>query len=218
MHAPPETLVCFAVKDEAQAFARETALPPHVEILITGMGRHNAERGVRAALARRKPALVVTAGFAGGLRPGLKRGTVVFSSSDNTGLEPALLEAGAQPVRFHASDRVIGHPAEKRTLFRDTGADVVEMESFAIKAMCEEHGIPCAMVRVVLDTAEEELPLDFNSVLTEDLRIHGGKLALALAKSPGKIAGLLRLRQHGKVAGAELARVLSAVLRDSAGR
>ena len=43
-------LVCFAVKEEA-GFFRAQSIPGHCAQVITGMGRKNAEAGLRQALA-----------------------------------------------------------------------------------------------------------------------------------------------------------------------
>ncbi len=213
MHEPPQVLVCFAVKEEASFLESWAKAQPHIRTLITGMGQRNAEACVRSTLSASRPKLVLSAGFAGGLRPGLGHGTVIFSGAEETGLEPALLKAGAQPARFHFSDRVATSPQEKARLRDLTGADAVEMESFAICTVCRAQRIPSAIVRVILDTAEDNLPLDFNEVLTADQRIDARKLSLALLKSPGKIGGLLRLRKQSTSAARELARVLEEVLR-----
>ncbi len=95
-------LVCFAVKEEAGVFQKLAAGRSNVKVILVGMGKRNAERAIRAALAKERPQLVLTCGFAGGLRPELATGTVVFAADPETGLEPALLAAGAKPARFHA--------------------------------------------------------------------------------------------------------------------
>ena len=163
-----------------------------------------------------KPSLVLTCGFAGGLNPDLKPGDVVFESgkrkAESGNLEEKLLAAGARPVRFFCADRVATTAAEKRKLREETGADAVEMESAAIHAVCAERGIPCATVRVISDTAGEDLPLDFNALAKADKNLDFGRLAWAIAKSPGKIGALLALRKKTKFAAEQLAAVLEKVV------
>jgi adenosylhomocysteine nucleosidase len=201
-------LVCFAVKEEARAFQKLAGERANIRVILVGMGKRNAENAIRAALAKERPQLVLTCGFAGGLSPDLTMGTVVFAADPETGLESALLAAGVKPARFHCADRVAATAEQKRTLREATGADAVEMESEVICAVCREQRIPCATVRVILDTANEDLPLDFNQLMTADQKMNYGKLALALAKSPGKVGALLRLQKSAEAAAEKLAEVL----------
>jgi adenosylhomocysteine nucleosidase len=238
MTETPLTLVCFAVKEEAAPF--KAALAPHsdIQILLTGMGQLNAEKSIRSALHNSHsshhshslpsaasdqstnpslhhsttPSLVLTCGFAGALNPDLSLGSVLFSCDDAPHLQPRLLAAGARPARFHCANRVASTAAEKRQLWESTHADAVEMESQIISNICREHKIPCATVRVVLDTASEDLPLDFNFLMTADQQMDYRKLAFSLAKSPSKIAALLRLQKQSKAAASKLASVLLKII------
>jgi len=205
------TLVCFALEEEAAPFRRLTAGRQDLSILITGIGRKNAETVVGKVLALDNAKRVFTCGFAGGLNPVLTPGDVVFETKD-AALVEKLAVSGAKPVKFHCSSRIAVTVAEKTELRRATGADAVEMESEAIQALCRERGIPCATLRVISDTANEDLPLNFNELAQPDLSLDYGKLALAVAKSPGKIAALLRLQRNTKLAARRLAAVLEKVL------
>ena len=212
MRPLPPTLVCFAVKEEAAGFHRLAEWPPQIRTLVTGMGRGNAAKAVRAVLVGTLPGLVLTCGFAGGLRPGLAAGTVVFAADPETSLESALQAAGAQAARFHCVQQVVTTARQKQALWEATGADAVEMESHVIREICRERRVPSATVRIILDAAEEDLPLDFNALMTPDQRLAPGRLARVLAGSPGKIGALLRLRKQSRVAADLLARVLRRVL------
>ena len=88
---------------------------------------------------------------------------------------------------------------------------MVEMESAAIHAVCRERGIPCATVRVISDMADEDLPLDFNTLAKPDKSLDFGKLFLAIAKSPGKIGALMQLQKKTSFAARQLAAVLAKV-------
>ncbi len=207
--------------------------------LITGIGRRNAEKSLREFLAGHSggasipasrppdtpasqarlartlapPDYVLTCGFAGGLNPGLKLGDVVFELSTlNSQLSTRLLAAGAKPAKFFCADRIATTVAEKKQLRAETGADAVEMESAAIHAVCRERGILCATVRVISDTANEDLPLDFNALAKPDQNLDCGKLTWAIAKSPGKIGALLKLQKRTRFAAERLASVLGKIV------
>ena len=245
------TLVCFALKEEAAPFRKIAADKPDVAIVVTGVGRKNAEKSLREFLAGHSggasvpasrlvsslapPKLVLTCGFAGGLNPDLKLGDVLFEiesfSSRSRGnetqikknletphvvsynLDEKLLAAGAKPAKFFCADRIATTVAEKKKLRAETGADAVEMESWAIYAVCRERGIPYATVRVISDPANEDLPLDFNALAKPDTNLDYGKLALAILKSPGKIGALLKLQKQTRFAAEQLANVLENLIR-----
>jgi adenosylhomocysteine nucleosidase len=183
-----------------------------VKVILVGIGTRNAEEAIRVALTEQRPQLVLTCGFAGGLRPDLAIGTVVFSADPETGLEPALLAAGAKPARFHCSEQVAATAEAKRALRESTGADAVEMESQIIRAVFRQQKIPCATVRVILDTAQEDLPLDFNQLMTPRQKLSYGKLALVLARSPRKVGALLSLQKQTQVAAGKLTDVLVRII------
>ncbi|MSU59627.1 MAG: hypothetical protein EXS35_15920 [Pedosphaera sp.] len=205
------TLVCFALEDEARVFRKRVAGRDVVSILITGIGRKNAEQSVRDVLRQISPRQVLTCGFAGGLDPELKSGDVVFSTAD-AAFARTLAVAGATPAKFFCAARIATTAGEKTELRRTTGADAVEMESEAVQMICGERGISCATVRVISDAAGEDLPLDFNALARPDLSIHYGKLAAAIAKSPEKIPALMRLRKNCNFAVERLADVLAKVI------
>jgi adenosylhomocysteine nucleosidase len=205
-------LISFAVREEAAPFRRRVAQGSGVRVLITGMGPASAERAMRAALDSYAPCAVITAGFAGGLASELAHGEVLFCADPQFPWLARLIEAGARPGKFHCAARVAVTAPEKAALRQSTGADAVEMESGVIRELCGARRIPSATVRVVSDTADEDLPLDFNALLTETGRLNPFKLAWALMAGPGKIPALLALQRRTRQAANRLARILQAVV------
>ncbi len=215
MNAPPErVLVCFALPEEARPFEALAGRRPHVRVLVTGMGRQNARRRARPALASAPPAVVLTCGFAGGLNPALARGEVVFAAEPGFVWRDRLLAAGARPATFHCADRIAATAAEKRQLREATGADAVEMESAALAEECRQRGVPCATVRVISDAAGEDLPVDFNRFLGPDQRLVLSRLVGAALRRPALVRALLALRRTTRAAAQRLAEVLAAVTAD----
>lgn len=206
-----QTLVCFAIKEEARPFQKLVERRNDVSILITGIGKANAEKSVRGFLQHNSPHQVFTCGFAGGLDPQLKIGDVVFLTVDER-LDKAFVEAGARPASFYCTPSVATTAAEKAELRRTTGADAVEMESEVIQGICRERNIPCATVRAISDATHEDMPLDFNQLSNPDQSLNCGKLAWAIAKSPGRIPALLRLQRNCRFAAERLADVLKRVI------
>jgi adenosylhomocysteine nucleosidase len=205
------TLICFAMKEEAAPLGKIAAGKTGITILLTGIGRQNAEKSLREFLANNSPKLVLTCGFAGGLNPDLKLGDVIFEIPQPSTFSLQLSTCGATPAKIFCADRIATTVAEKKKLRTETGADAVEMESAAIHAVCRERGIPCATVRVISDTASEDLPLDFNALTKPDKNLDFRKLFFAIAKSPGKIGALMQLQKKTKFAAGQLAEVLAKI-------
>jgi adenosylhomocysteine nucleosidase len=210
---PVDHLVCFAVKEEAAYFLPARSRSDAIQVRITGMGRRNAAEGIRHAVTRMDPDCVLTCGFAGGLNPALSLGTVIFDQDFDAGVSERLMELGAVSGRFHCSKRVAVTVAEKRVLWESTGADAVEMESSVIRTICRELRIPSATIRVISDTAHDDLPLDFNALMTSNDRIDFVKLGLALLRSPRRIPQLISFQRQTIVAARRLGEVLQGLLK-----
>lgn len=213
------TLVCFAVTQEAKPFRSLARERNDVRVVVTGMGRQNAERSVRAALEQFSPACVLTCGFAGALDTTLHVGDVVFDSETTPGrIAAALAGLKAKPVQFHCSERVAVTAKQKSALRAATKADAVEMESKVIHELCAARNVECATVRAISDAANEDLPLDFNTVMTAEQKLSAPRLAFAVLKSPRKVPALLRLGSNSALAARELARVLRSLIGKGAER
>lgn len=212
---PGSLLVLFAVPQEARPFRAFAASRPELRVRVTGIGARHAEVATREELHRRTPDRVFTCGFAGALNPTLKTGDLVGAWDDAWPDAASLVRAGFARCRFHCSERIAVTAGEKRSLRDQTGADVVEMESGVIQRVCADLGVPAATLRVISDAADEDLPLDFNTLTNADWKLSTGRLALALLRAPGKVAELIRFQRRITAAAETLGGALREVIESS---
>jgi nucleoside phosphorylase len=147
---------------------------------------------------------VFSCGFAGALDPALRIGDVVCAKDTPV--------PNAKAVTFTCAERVAITAAEKSALRERTGADAVEMESAVIERVCRESGVACIVLRAISDSAGEDLPLDFNRLMTAGEKLSSLKLAFAILRSPQKIPGLMRLGRNSALAAQRLAEVLAVAI------
>ena len=205
---PPTILVTFALKEEAKFFKP----PPGVQVLVTGMGRRNAYLALEKYLAKEKPLGILTCGFAGGLNPMLELGAIVYDVDEGAPWEKPLLDSDAKLAKFDCANRVSVTADDKYRRWQVTGCDAVEMESDTIREMAKRHGILSATVRTISDTAHQNLPLDFNRMMTPDHRIDFAKLTARLLLKPRLIAELLRFQGQTTTAAEALGKFLETLL------
>jgi adenosylhomocysteine nucleosidase len=160
----------------------------------TGMG---ADR-VRSTLDRieGRCSRAIFAGFAGGLRADLAIGDLVWANevvaADGHRFRPTSpAPASANRGIVRSSDRLVTTPADKRRLAEE-GADVVDMESAAFAAWCDERQVPWQCVRAVSDGAQDSLPADLMGVVV-DANVSLGRLARALIRRPSLVGDLWSL-------------------------
>ncbi|MBF0148392.1 MAG: hypothetical protein HQL85_19740 [Magnetococcales bacterium] len=137
-------------------------------VTITGMGPGAARKGTRFLLERYPLRGIINAGLAGGLAPGLSIGTVT-RVTHTTSVAPGA-ERPVTPwfVRQERDPEFWDHPSHTRLLTVESPVfdtrlrhhlgqwgDLVDMEGAAIVEVCHEWGIPCTLVKLVSDLADD---------------------------------------------------------------
>jgi adenosylhomocysteine nucleosidase len=173
------------------------------------MGPENARHAAKEALNDTPAKLAITCGFAGGLDPRHPVGTILFQADAAFPSPAALIESGAMPGSILTLDRVLITREDKaRCRQNNLTADAVDMESGILRACCAAAGVPSATVRVISDAAEEDLPLDFNSLMDETCRLSPARLAAAIATAPWTIPRLIQFGAQTAEAAQILARAV----------
>jgi adenosylhomocysteine nucleosidase len=135
---------------------------------------------------------IISTGFCGALDPALQVGNIVVWGD-------AALAADAPFVRgeIFSADRVAVTASEKRALRNRTGAVAVEMEAAAVKNKATAWGVPFMCIRVVSDTAADDMPLDFNRFRNADGNFSRTRIALAAMARPfSAMPGLMELDRN----------------------
>jgi adenosylhomocysteine nucleosidase len=147
-------------------FARRVQFAGNEAALVAhGPGPKLAAQAVHTAAQREKITAIVSTGFCGGLDPTLAPNDI-FIARDILGVGPTLTPQSELPHRIGtliSADRVATTTAEKADL-RRSGGDAVEMEAAGVANAAHKLSVPFYCVRVITDTADESLPLDFNAM------------------------------------------------------
>lgn len=192
-----------------------------VAVVLTGPGRLAASRGTRTLLDGHRPRWVVSAGFAGALNPGLKQGDVVVPNEvvDESGGKirlgvrlPESSPSDPRSGRLLTVDRIIRTAAEKAELHRKTGADLVDMETWAVAEACGQRGVRFLSVRIVSDDAHSDLPPEILNILGQTGGYRVGAALGALWKRPSSLFDLLSLREQAHAVADKLRDALLDVL------
>jgi adenosylhomocysteine nucleosidase len=196
-----------------------------VALVESGPGADSAAAATHAVLDAHRPALVFSAGFAGGLTPALARGDLVVAQRivDEHGhswdADPATFPDWIAEVKgLHVGRLVtLDHPLrtaeEKTAAGHHHAALAVDMESIAVAEVCRQKNVAFLAVRAVSDALDDELPADVAKLLYA----HGARqLGAALGtiwRKPGRVKDLFRLQRNALAASERLAEFISAAVK-----
>jgi adenosylhomocysteine nucleosidase len=222
--------VVAALESEARALGSAVrrrdglcSLSDGVLLAVSGMG------GALAAIAARSLAdagavRLLSFGMAGGLDPKLSAGTVVvptevislsgtrFTTSAEwreqlcLGIAQQRTSVGGVLL---SSATPVDAVADKATLFHETGAVAVDMESLGVAEVAAARGLPFMAVRVIVDTAGDVLPRAVVAA-SQAGQVSMRRLIGGLALAPLELFAIIRLAQRYRAARRSLSAVASA--------
>jgi nucleoside phosphorylase len=177
--------------------------------------------------------LCITTGFAGALRPEYQIADILATREivpDEKRAKPLRIKikstqrllniaasCGAKVVdRFYSSPFTIRTAQDKAAL--GNIADAVEMESFEVLSEAFAWMSEGIALRAVSDTADEDLPIDFDQVVTDEGQLSMARLAGQVVRRPSAIPGLIRLGSRSAEAARKLADFLDAFVAALAGK
>ncbi|MFO0959964.1 MAG: nucleoside phosphorylase [Isosphaeraceae bacterium] len=190
-------------------------------IALTGPGRLAASRGTRTLLDGHRPRWVISAGFAGALNPQFRRGDlavpveIVDELGGRIALDVKHPDSGPDAPRsgrLLTVDRIIRTAGEKAELHAKSGADLVDMETWAVAELCGHRGVRFLSVRIVSDDARTDLPPEILNILGKTGGYRVGAAVGALWKRPSSFFDLMTLREHAHQAADKLGHALIGML------
>ncbi len=186
---------------------------PHAVIAIGGIGEECARRAAETAVESAQPQLVVSAGIAGAISPGLKVGDVgrIREVVDvATGRRYAL--QGGEWVLATSQD--VSDATEKQELRTKYGADVVDMEGAAVAQVAKERGLEFAAVKSISDDAGFALP-PMTRFINAKGKFSTGSFLFYVALRPKWWPVLGKMRTNSAIASANLCRAVEHLIKGS---
>jgi adenosylhomocysteine nucleosidase len=187
-------------------------------VIITGMGTGNARTRADPALAvdgahpaTQKPDAILVIGLCGGLTDAMQgERLVAYTECLSTDKSPPLQCSAAltdaifeilqkrritcDQVTGITSPRIASNESQKLSLAQ-SGASVVDMETYQVLAAAARAGVPAAVLRVVADPLDTDMP-DFNSALDANGGLIGSKAIWIALGSPFETWHLLAMNKR----------------------
>lgn len=195
-----------------------------VALIVTGMGRQAARRGAQLLIDGHRPRWIVSAGFGGALNPSLARFDLVLATEvldleghrfaidlatpERAGGDGPRLETG----RLLTVDKIVRTASEKADLHRRFAADVVDMETSAVAALCSERSLRFLSIRIISDDAQTELPPEVVEMMTRSGSYRVGAAMRAVWRRPSSLKDFWGLYEHAQQAADRLAEFTAGAL------
>ncbi|GHT11774.1 hypothetical protein FACS1894170_05780 [Planctomycetales bacterium] len=185
-----------------------------------GIGQSHAKKTTEIVCDVFEPKCICCAGYAGGLSRRLDKLALCIPQQvvrhsdgaviDLTSAVPQCRDvADSHNLTLLTADSIIAQPDDKIRLGKQFGAELVDMETFAVAEVCRNRQIPLICVRVIFDTAGETITSDVLQLQksAESGLIHlAGAMTRTVWHRPAALYDLYKLRQDAAKASDKLAR------------
>ena len=176
-----------------------------IAVAVAGMGQAAARRAADVLIAGHRPRWLISAGFAGALNPAYARNDLivareVIDQGGSSFLVDSPPEMGASvrhaKGRLITVDRVVMRAADKAEMHRLHQADLVDMESLAVAAVCHEKPVRFLSIRVISDDAHHDLPHEVASIMNPSGVYRVGATLRSVWRRPSSVKDFWRLYEH----------------------
>jgi adenosylhomocysteine nucleosidase len=166
--------------------------------------RPQKARWLARELVKRGAKRLMSFGIAGGLEPGMPIGSMIIGSqvaaTDGTWAcdKPWVGELMQKFPQAHCgsvwgSETLIATAREKRALYEKSRCLIVDMESQCAAQIAAEAGLPLAVLRVVCDSADMDVPPVVMHVISEDGSVNIGGGIWHVMRHPSQVPDLIHV-------------------------
>ena len=196
-----------------------------VALIIGGVGRLAARKAGEVLISGHRPRWIMSAGFGGALDPRLRRFDVIMPNAiedldghrfhidvsipqDVEQIEATRLLTG----KLVTIDSIAATASQKSTLREQTGATVVDMETSSVAALCADRNLKFLSIRVVSDTANEDLPAEVVTLMTRSGGYLVGSALRSIWNRPSSLKDFWNLHQSAQEAADRLAEIMAGAI------
>ncbi|MCF7864406.1 MAG: putative 4-hydroxybenzoate polyprenyltransferase [Kiritimatiellales bacterium] len=142
--------ILFATQMEAKPFL-DRGEPEGTMTVISGMGMDAARKATEELITQHGCTAIINAGVCGALNNRIERGGVYRVSMVSTEHLKAAVNVGLGVglKKLVTVDEPVFEPERRKELAKH--GELVDMEGYAVARVCEEHGIPCTLIKGVTD-------------------------------------------------------------------
>ncbi len=172
----------------ARKALNDIRLHVQIRVVVSGPGVDAVKRAVCKHASN--TLAVILFGVAGGL---VELAELAPAISEVVASDGKRYNASSRGVTIAGVDAPILTPTAKAELHEQTGAMLVDTESHAFAAACEERGLRWRVIRGISDPFDQTLPEPVVGWIKPDGRTDAGRVLIDLVSKPGLIRAMIRL-------------------------